>query len=159
MKTRKLITLSLMAFALIFTSCDNEEGEDGPAYTGNWETAEFSFGPQTAMMDFTIEEFGFEDDVKIVEQGIGVKVLGVKGTIEPKGGNTLHFELTDLSSAADGFEWHNVDSELDPTFEVIYTSQISAFMPQKFDAEYEISGDRMDLIIPAANDTIVLYKK
>lgn len=164
MKIRKLIPLSLVAFALLFTMCTKDESEDGPDYVGEWETDTFPFevdgATVNAKMDFTIEEFSFEDEVKIVTGSLGIPVLGVKGTIEPKGANILKFAITDLGEAqpTGGYDYKNIETDAE-MFQGIYQAMVASFLPQAFDAEYTIEGDRMDLVIPVASDTIVLYRK
>ena len=164
MKMQKFIPLILLAVTVMFSMCSKDEDPEPlpETYVGEWETDPFEMAgtPAPVFMAFDFEETSFVTEVKL--DGLGVGVLGVKGDITPKEDNVIGISLTHLgtpdANSDEGYDYKSrADNEAE--FNAIYDTYVAAFMPKDFDAEYEISGNQMDLIIPVANDTIVLFKK
>jgi hypothetical protein len=161
MKTRKLLPFLMLGVALIFTMCKKDDTVNLNTYVGKWTTAEFDMGDKTAKMVFDFKETSFETEVFVIIDPVEASTLGVKGEVEPLADieNGLHITITDLGSpdGSGGFTWFNVIDDAQ-TFESMYSYYVEEFMPQEFDATYEIVGNAMDLIIPDADDTIELTR-
>ncbi|MFO7656482.1 MAG: hypothetical protein R6W78_05390 [Bacteroidales bacterium] len=156
----------LFAFSLaLIMACEKEE--KNPAYVGLWESNSFSLqtaaGAATAKMLFDFDKTGFTNEIFLYAAQVNmyVEMLGVKGSIEEKENQELTVSLTDIGtwdSNQNDYNWKNRTNN-GVEFETLYQGYLSTSMLKDFDAVYKVEGDKLDLIIPAVNDTIHLYKK
>jgi hypothetical protein len=159
MNIKRLFPVVLFAVILSFTMCSkDDDSSTGSSYIGEWHTNPFEFpGAGNVVMNFTFAENNFQTIINPV--GATIPLMGVKGDIVPGTNNNMDISLTDLGNneGSTDLTWYNRINDAQ-MFEGIYQQAIAQFMPKDFTANYAISGNEMQLIIPVANDTIFLYK-
>lgn len=155
MKSRKLLPLLILSFALVFTMCskDDDEIEDLidepiiPAYVGSWESGEITLAGQPGKMVFNIDSTSFQVDGKLIIGTVTANALGIKGDITVKDENTLSISLTDIGQVGEkGYDYKNrVDNPVE--FEGLYQALVAAYMPKDFDADYVVDANTLTLTI------------
>jgi hypothetical protein len=170
MKYKALYYLTF--FFLLITACeDDDKNEEQAAYTGEWETVVFNnIDPMTSAvvkqkLEFTFTNNDFET---IIKQGNHedslATAMGVKGDVQKISETEMNIEMTSIGPNIEGsLVYYSKENEVEKeSYETFYTSFLSSMMPEEFNANYYINADaspeHMQLIIPAANDTIHLFR-
>lgn len=162
---KKTVFLFVTLAAIVFAACEKED--EGAPYTGQWETAVYpSIDPLTQseisqQMLFDFEEEAFEANVYNSDSAGNMNVaMGVRGDILNEGASTMNVELTEVGINATGrLTWYSKLVPQEEPFFNEYIVLVSSTIPEEFEATYVIDGEKLDLIIPAMNDTIHLFKK
>jgi len=157
---------ALAAFFVVFNACEKEE--DGAAYVGLWETVVYpAIDPMSQQeivqkIEFDFQEASFQADVYNGVSADSLELaIGVKGNILSKTDSEMSVELmkVGINATEDRLTWFSKDVPEDTVSYNRFIGLVSTTIPEKFDATYNIDGKNLNFIIPAANDTIYLFKK
>ena len=130
----------------------NPKNHSCPMAQGGWKAGEMAIMTETSF----IAEISI-----MIAVNTYLNLLGVKGNVAEKPNQILGINLTDLGEydpQSNDYDWKNRTNDA-VEFEALYQGYLATSLPKDFDAEYVVTGNRMDLIVAAVNDTIVLFKK
>jgi hypothetical protein len=157
---QKLCLLVLMSFFML--ACNKENDSNELAYIGTWETSTIAFPINIAgelvnrKMECTFMTDSFAGTIKHMIGYIEEPLCYMKGSISNVNNNSFLVEITKLGYCYGSMaEW--CDSS-DASFDTIFVAFVESFMPAKFQAEYNIMDNELDLILSDPPDTIQLFK-
>jgi hypothetical protein len=172
MKKMNLFILSCILTATVtFTACENDDSESNKAFVGDWQSNIYTSIDVTSgdtvseKMVFNFSNNAFEDIIYQGDAGATTdselqEVSGIKGTVDATD-TTMIVEITEIS--LQGGPFTNKESDPD-AFATKFDQSIGLLLFEEFEAEYSISGNNMQLILPikmmgqTVTDTLHLSK-
>lgn len=162
MKKTNVLFIALLGLLLTMTMCKKDEEDNNPPYVGNWETDIFQMQGTNVKMDFDFAATNFVAEISVMlAPNTFAGLLGVKGDVSEMENQTLDVSLTDIGSwdaESNAYDYKNRTSD-EVEFNIMYEQFLATTLPKDFDAIYVVEGNTLDLIIPAVQDTINLFRK
>ncbi len=159
MKKTNVLLIALIGLMMTMTMCKKDDND--PPYVGSWESEEFSMGDVNVKMGYDFTTTNFDGEILVAGgPDIYVGYLGLKGDISEKENQTLDFSITDIGQpdVTGAYDYKNRVADAGE-FDALYNGFLSNQMPKDFEAIYKVTGNELDLYIPAIQDTLELYAK